>query len=178
MSSELYMFDNPFYSDPFSQFPDSAIDAHATFPFELFHEVEESAAAVAPPNLDEFAAALLSSSPPSAELRGLSLSQLAGAGPEVKAEECHVSFENLPTGNASFSLHETALKLMQRSHSSNSFDNSRGFSFRPQFDGVVEAQFLGSPETGFQSGQMRRVCSTGDLQVSFFRTFASPFLLY
>ncbi|XP_057800043.1 zinc finger protein CONSTANS-LIKE 2-like isoform X2 [Salvia miltiorrhiza] len=149
MSSDMYVFDNSFYSDQFSPFLDSAaIDA-----FGIFQENDESAA-----SLHQLASALLSSSPPSAELQNLSLSHLA---PEVKTEECQLGFNN-----NSFSPHETALKLMHRSYSSSSFDNSRAdFSFRPHFDSVLEhTQILSSPETAFQSGQIRRVCSTGDLQ--------------
>ncbi|KAL1551935.1 zinc finger protein CONSTANS-like isoform X2 [Salvia divinorum] len=113
MSSDLYVFDNSYYSNAFSPFLDSASSA----------------------NLHELASALLS---PNAELQNLAL----------KAEES--------------SSHETALKLMQRSYSSNSRDF---FSFQPQFESVLEpSQFLYSPEAAFRSGHMRRVCSTGDLQ--------------
>ncbi|KAG6389272.1 hypothetical protein SASPL_150737 [Salvia splendens] len=156
MSSELYMFDNSYFSDPFSPFPDSA--------FGIFDEAADEAAA----NLHQLASSLLSSSPPSAELQNLSLSQLAS---EVKMEECQLGFPALNNNNSnSFSPHETALKLMQRSYSSNGFENSRDFSFRPQFGSVLEpshdlqAQIMSSSETAFQSGHMRRVCSTGDLQ--------------
>ncbi|KAL1532727.1 zinc finger protein CONSTANS-like isoform X1 [Salvia divinorum] len=150
MSSEFYMFDSSYYSDPFSPFLDSA--------FGIFDETAG--------NLQELASALLSSSPPSVELQNLSLSQLAN---EVKMEECQLGLPALNNNN-SFSPQETALKLMQRSYSSNSFDNSRGFSFRPHFDTVLEpshdlqAHIMSSSETSFQSGHMRRVCSTGDLQ--------------
>ncbi|KAG6391105.1 hypothetical protein SASPL_148854 [Salvia splendens] len=150
MSSELYMFDNSYFSDPFSPFPDST--------FGIFDETGDETAA----NLHQ-----LASSPPSVELQNLSLSQLAS---EVKMEECQLG---LPALNNSFSPHETALKLMQRSYSSNSFENSRDFSFRPHFDSVLEpshdlqAQIMSSSETAFQSCHMRRVCSTGDLQSDF-----------
>ncbi|KAH6783308.1 hypothetical protein C2S52_008267 [Perilla frutescens var. hirtella] len=154
MSSELFLFDNSFFSDPFSPFPDSA--------FEIFQEIQENSAAAAS---DEIASALLSSSPPSVQLQNL---QIAGTEHSVKTEECNLNFDTF--NNNSFSpqsFNETAFKLMQRSYSSNSFDNTRSFSFRPQFDSVFEShnlhtQFFTSPESS--SGQMRRVCSTGDLQ--------------
>ncbi|XP_047974015.1 zinc finger protein CONSTANS-like isoform X2 [Salvia hispanica] len=155
MSSELYMFDNSYFSDPFSPFPDSALG--------IFDEAADETAA----NLHQLASSLLSSSPPSVELQNLSLSQFAS---EVKMEECQLGLPALNNSNNSFSPHQTAFKLMQRSYSSNSFDNSRDFSFRPQFDSVLEpshdlqAQIMSSSETAFQSGHMRRVCSTGDLQ--------------
>lgn len=164
MSSELYMFDNSYFSDPFS-------------PFGIFDEAADEAAA----NLHQLASSLLSSSPPSAELQNLSLSQLAA---EVKMEECQLGFPSLNHSNNSnpFSPHETALKLMQRSYSSNGFENSRDFSFRPHFGSVLEpshdlqqAQIMSSSETAVQSGHMRRVCSTGDLQV---RSFTVTFFVF
>nr|GMD62278.1 zinc finger protein CONSTANS-like [Ipomoea batatas] len=68
---------------------------------------------------------------------------------------------------------ENAMKMMQRSFSSNSFEGrpSNFSPFQPQLDTLLEspnlhAQVLSSPEnSSFSSGQMRRVCSTGDLQV-------------
>ncbi|KAH6769733.1 hypothetical protein C2S52_014536 [Perilla frutescens var. hirtella] len=136
MFSELFLFDNSFFSDPFSPFPDSAL--------EIFQEIQENSAAVVTAG-DEIASALLSSSPLSVRLQNL---QIVGT---------EHSFE------------ETAFKLMQRSYNSNSFDNTRSFSFRPQFDSVFEShnlhtRFFSSPESS--SGQMKRVCSTGDLQAA------------
>ncbi|KAL3833470.1 hypothetical protein ACJIZ3_008206 [Penstemon smallii] len=53
---------------------------------------------------------------------------------------------------------------MQRSYSSNSFENKQNCSFRPQFDSVFESQHLENSFSSTSSGHMRRVCSTGDLQ--------------
>ncbi|KAL2543484.1 CCT motif family protein [Forsythia ovata] len=62
-------------------------------------------------------------------------------------------------------------KFMQRSYNSNSFDGKSNLLFYPPgFDGILvesqnfQKQVLNSPESGFYSGQIRRVCSTGDLQ--------------
>ncbi|XP_062119567.1 uncharacterized protein LOC133834074 [Humulus lupulus] len=101
----------------------------------------------------------------------------------VKTEECQMGFENGYYGNNNFgglcssSSDNNVTKYIQRSLSSNSFDGKPGFSFSPQFDSLMESsnfqthhhhqhQALSSPEidNGFLSGQMRRVCSTGDLQ--------------
>ncbi|KAK6137373.1 hypothetical protein DH2020_028886 [Rehmannia glutinosa] len=177
MSSELFLFDNSFFTDPFS-----SIDHN---PFEILQEngfIQENNQ-----SLDQIANILLSSSPPSVQLESLSLSQLGNNTEcsvlEVKTEEeCQFnfdSFNNNGFGNCFNSPqsfdggYETAVKLMQRSYSSNCFENNRqGFAFRPRFDCVLESQnlqnqMLSSPEGGssFDGGQMRRVCSTGDLQV-------------
>lgn len=68
---------------------------------------------------------------------------------------------------------ENVAKYMQRSYSSNSFDGKPGFLFQPRFDSVMEtpnfqnqAASLSSPESSFLTTHMRRVSSTGDLQVS------------
>lgn len=159
MSSELFLFDNSFFTDPFSPFPDSTI--------EILQQIQENKN----PNdeLDKLASVLLSSSPPSVELESLSLSQFAGAdysALEVKTEDSHLNFSGFGNSLSFDGAHETAMKLMQRSFSSNSFENKQSFSFQPQFDAVLEShnQILTPPENNF--GQMRRVCSTGDLQVS------------
>ncbi|KAL8556771.1 hypothetical protein ACS0TY_004294 [Phlomoides rotata] len=137
MSSELFMLDNSFFSDPFSPFP------------EILQENkiadDESTC------LDEIASVLLSSSsPPSVQLESLSLSHFDYS---VKTEESHLNFSGF--GN-SFSFDETAA-LMQRSFSSNSFENKQSFSFHPQFDAVFESH-------NQIENKIRRVCSTGDLQ--------------
>ncbi|XP_031259479.1 zinc finger protein CONSTANS-like [Pistacia vera] len=94
---------------------------------------------------------------------------------EVKSEESLVGFDSCYNQQQqsfvprSYSGVENVAKYMQRSYSSNSFDNKSGFLFQPRFDTLMEPpnvnnQALSSPESNFFSGQMRRVCSTGDLQ--------------
>ncbi|PON62917.1 CCT domain containing protein [Parasponia andersonii] len=93
---------------------------------------------------------------------------------QVKTEECQMGFDNgyyctQNFGPHSYSGSENVAKLIQRSFSSNSFDGKPDFSFTPRFDTLMESpsfqnQALSSPENGFLTGQMRRVCSTGDLQ--------------
>ncbi|KAJ8526949.1 hypothetical protein K7X08_029426 [Anisodus acutangulus] len=124
--------------------------------------------------------ALLSSSPPSHQLENLSLCQvgLDGFGDySIKSEEFQVNFES-DFGDSNTLLvpqscgENDDVKLMQRSFSSNSFDNNKpSFSiFTPQFDSLIESPNLQTPaisspdENSFSSGHMRRVCSTGDLQ--------------
>ncbi|KAG8374994.1 hypothetical protein BUALT_Bualt10G0053400 [Buddleja alternifolia] len=177
MSSELFMFENSLFSDPFSPFIDTQ--------FDILQEIQDNSSGLIQENnnnnpldesgsFDQITSALISSSPPSVQLGSLSLSQLGNTEYsvlEVKTEECQFNFDGFSGNYAnSFllpqSYDESAMKFMQRSYSSNSFENKQNFSFRPQFDGVLESQnlLLSSPEGSFSSGQMRRVCSTGDLQ--------------
>lgn len=99
---------------------------------------------------------------------------------EVKSEQCPVGFENGYTNIPAFGPHsysgaENVAKFMQRSYSINSFDGKPSFTFQPSFDSLMESSTfqhqplsLSSPENDFLAGQMRRVSSTGDLQVSVF----------
>lgn len=95
-------------------------------------------------------------------------------GLEVKNEECQLGFES--SFNQAFLPHsysgggaENVAKLIQRSYSSNCFDGKTGFLFQPRFDTLMESptfqnHALSPPENTFFGGQMRRICSTGDLQ--------------
>ncbi|KAI3723634.1 hypothetical protein L2E82_35388 [Cichorium intybus] len=90
---------------------------------------------------------------------------------EVKTEESQLPlYDNYYYGGS-----DNALKMM-RSYSSNSFQqgkSSNGFIYQPKFDGLIESsnlhsQLLTSPDHSFSSSHMRRVCSTGDLQLTRF----------
>ncbi|KAG6636748.1 zinc finger protein CONSTANS-LIKE 2-like [Carya illinoinensis] len=94
---------------------------------------------------------------------------------EVKNEEFQMGFES--SFNQAFAPHsysggdENVAKLRQRSYSSNCFDENPGFLYQPRFDSFIECsnfqnQALSPPENSFFSGQIRRACSTGDLQSS------------
>ncbi|CAN4127332.1 unnamed protein product [Withania somnifera] len=185
MSSELFLFDNTFFTDPFSP---SFIDNNITS--TIFQEtnslIQETQTPLHDtPSIEQIASTLLSSSPPSHQLGNLSLSQIANPNSlvdlddfcdySIKPEEFQVHFDasnnNLMVPQISV---QNDVKLMERSFSSNSFDNNKlRFSiFTPQFDSFIEspnyqtsAATLSSPdENSFSCGQMRRVCSTGDLQ--------------
>lgn len=91
---------------------------------------------------------------------------------EVKIEDLQIP--NHPVlGYQSFGPHsyggaENVERFMQRSFSSNSFNGKPNFVFRNNFDFAFENQNLGNQimsyeESNLRSGQMRRVCSTGDL---------------
>jgi len=91
---------------------------------------------------------------------------------EVKNEDFQVVFDS-GYGNSSaphsYSGAENAGKNLQRSFSENCFVTKPGFEipFQPQFNSLVESQnFQTSPENSLFAGQIRRVCSTGDLQVT------------
>lgn len=180
MSSEMFVYENSILADPFFPFTDSfAIDAHLHLPSEVFQELHEYQAI--PENesrnlvdetnlLNEIASVFLSSSPPSFKLENLSLTKLRNEGRNsvlgVKTEECGLKFD------ATQNIDESAVKFVQRGSSSNSFlHNGHNSSFRARFDSVLETQnlrnqMLTPPDESsiFASGQMRRVCSTGDLQ--------------
>ncbi|XP_073047044.1 uncharacterized protein [Primulina eburnea] len=184
MSSEMFVYENSILTDPFFPFTDSsAIDSHLHLPSEAFQQLHEYQAI--PENdsrnpvdetnlLNEIASVLFSSSPPSFKLENLSLTKLRNEGRnsvlDVKTEECGLRFD----ANAFLpqNIDESAVKFMQRSYSSNSFvNNGQNSSFRARLDSVSETQnlqnqMLSPPDQSsiFASGQMRRVCSTGDLQ--------------
>ncbi|CAK9141923.1 unnamed protein product [Ilex paraguariensis] len=191
MSSDLFLLENSFFSDPFPPFIDSPID-HDIFPAisDIYDNSTQQNPVEETNSLYQIASTLLSSSPPSHQLENLSLCQtthlanttsgLANgysdfSGLEIKTEECQVPIESLYGYGNSFLPHsydgsdESAMKLMQRSYSSNSFDGKPSFLFQPRFDSLLESpnfqtQVFSSPENSFTTGQMRRVCSTGDLQ--------------
>ncbi|GAV76106.1 CCT domain-containing protein [Cephalotus follicularis] len=206
MGSNLFVFDDSFFShsSPEMVSSDTTPDLHFFNDPDLFslcdsitidvlqemtnnqNPVDDS------PSLDQFAANILSFSPPSQLLENLNLDQTTQLHPlrtdsnladgyhdfanlsglEVKSEGCLVSFESgynqclLPH---SYGAVENVAKHMQRSYSSNSFDAKPTFLFQPHFDTLMESpistnQALSSPENGFLSSHMRRVCSTGDIQ--------------
>ncbi|KAL2547559.1 CCT motif family protein [Forsythia ovata] len=182
MSSDLFVFDN-FFSDPFSPFTDSSIDI-----FQEFQEnsnnstnlVQEKDPLDETNSLEKISSALFSSSssPPSFQLENLSISHFGNEKypfSEVKSEEFPVPFESFTCYNNSFMPQsydggsDIAMKFMQRSFSSKSFDGKPNNLFQPGFDCVLECsdlqkQILNSPESSFSSGELRRVYSTGDLQ--------------
>ncbi|KAK2984558.1 hypothetical protein RJ640_018936, partial [Escallonia rubra] len=187
MSSDLFVFDNSFFTDPFSAFTDSPLDN------DILQEISDSFSNPVDEttSLGQIASSFLSSSPPSHQLGNLSLCQTAHlpnassfasgyvdfSALEVKTEECQVpiysSSYDYSHGNSflphSYSGSENAVKMMQRSFSSNCFDGKPNFPFQPRFDSLMESpnfqtQISTSPESSFSSGSMRRVCSTGDLQ--------------
>ncbi|KAB2608646.1 hypothetical protein D8674_011814 [Pyrus ussuriensis x Pyrus communis] len=122
---------------------------------------------------DQNSPSLISSSSPSYQLETLSRTRKPSCtkwNKTVKTEESHQAFESHSYGGA-----ENAAKFMQMSYSSNCFDGSNnkpGFYFQRSFDSLMEspsfqnqALSLSSPESSFLDGQMRRVSSTGDLQI-------------
>ncbi|GJS99241.1 CCT domain-containing protein [Tanacetum coccineum] len=127
---------------------------------------------------------LLTSSPPSHRLESLSLYQMGSSvnslylSPlEVKTEETQsqLFFNDYHVNTDIFLPHsysecDNTMKMMQRSYSSKSFDGRpNGFRLQPKLDGLIESskmhtQVISSPDHGFSTSHMRRVCSAGDLQ--------------
>lgn len=174
-SAKTNTSDFQFFSDPFSPFCDSAIEIFQSITTNQ-NPVEESYSfnQFAPPSV-------LSSSPPSHQLENLSIYDTTQmqSGLEVKTEVGFDCYQNQTFMAHSYSGCENVGKYMQRSLSSNCFDAKPGFLFQPQFqfDPLMESQDHNSENI---NGQMRRVCSTGDLQTSVRknrstqRSFSSP----
>ncbi|KAJ7952274.1 zinc finger protein CONSTANS-like [Quillaja saponaria] len=178
------------FSDPFSLLSDSTIDVFEISSNDQNRQnpLDDS------PSLVQFSPSLLSSSPPSNQMENLSLYQAAAHvqpplsnGPnlasefgnltaldalDVKTEEFQMGFDysNIQLlVPHSYGGVENVAKFKQRSFSSNSFNGKPGCLFRPGFSTITDTpcfqnQSLSSPENSFFVGQMRRVCSTGDLQ--------------
>ncbi|KAK9079634.1 hypothetical protein SSX86_001307 [Deinandra increscens subsp. villosa] len=183
MSSEIYEFDGSFFNDPFSPFNDSSSSAIDIL--QAFQENNYSlnpllpSSSSSPPlttheNLD--IPTLLSTSPPSNQLENLSLYQkgISVTSPNEALDFCQVKTEKsqLPLyDHFYFGVSDNAFKMMQRSYSSNSFQQgrSKGVLYQPNLNGLFDAsnldsQVLTSSDHCFSSTHMRRVCSTGDLQ--------------
>ncbi|XP_065858956.1 zinc finger protein CONSTANS-LIKE 2 [Euphorbia lathyris] len=193
MSSDLYFYDTSslyhnsspeivssdgdlFFPDPFSPFCDSDF-----FP-ELSSNTQNNQNpfqnSVSLPKLTPIAPNPLSSSPPSQQLESLSLYSSNG-GNLGNCSSLPNGYTNFSGFNSSgiksegfdfdqqFFMPENVTKMMQRR--SNSFEGKPEFLFQPMFDSLFESpnyqnQNFSPPESSFLSSQMRRVCSTGDLQ--------------
>lgn len=133
---------------------------------------------------------ILSSSPPSDLLGTLSLSQHIPTGlypnfsdfqisDAVKTEKFFDGHNQAATMARSYSTIENSGRYMQRSFSSNSVEGKQTqvpFNIPMMDSSNLSYNNLSSPENAFFSSQMRRVYSTGDLQVSVL-CFALFFLL-
>ncbi|KAF8013389.1 hypothetical protein BT93_I1285 [Corymbia citriodora subsp. variegata] len=138
-------------------------------------------------SLHQLSSSFLSSSPPCHQLGSLSLYQANQLQPvpngsnmsngvqilggyEVKSEEPQLCYEPYPFLAHSYSGPENVAKYLQRNYSSNSADGRSVLFHPPLFDAVMESpdfqyhQPLSSPEHCLLGGQIRRACSTGDLQ--------------
>ncbi|KAL5749930.1 hypothetical protein ACOSP7_024533 [Xanthoceras sorbifolium] len=175
--------DLSFFTDNFSPFCDSSIDILQAISNNSSINHQQNLVEELSSSVDQMSHALVSCSPPSNQLENLSLYQqntnlqslsngyqdFSSLGvTEVKSEDSHAGFDcfynQQPFVPHSCSGAENVAKYMQRSFSSNS-----SFIFQPRFDTLMESpnlhnQALSSPENSFFTRQMRRVCSTGDLQ--------------
>ena len=184
-SSDLYIFDGSFSSsDMFS----SGTTTTDLFCNNELYSVDESL------NIfDHFTPHTLSSSLPSDLLGTLTLSPQIPTGlysdfsDGVKTEQFyggsdHKQKETVASMARSYSAVENAGRYMQRSFSTNSVDrkpNQIPFNNVPIMDSLnLHFNGLKSPENDFFSGQMmRRVYTTGDLQVSVFLALLFLFII-
>ncbi|KAL2342734.1 hypothetical protein Fmac_004019 [Flemingia macrophylla] len=181
MSSDLYAFDTTFHSHC-----DGVGDL--TFLSDSFPFFPNSPTSNSLPSLDP---SFFSFSPPSAHLESLSLyhanrmsnghnlatefrsfSPFDGHGSQVKSEDSQLGVDSVYGSQLlphSYSGADDFSKYMQRSFSSNSFEGKPGFLSQPYSDAHVDSPSfqrhdMSSPDDIVFAGQMRRVCSTGDLQ--------------
>lgn len=188
MSSDLFTYDSdlPFMaSDSLLSFWDlGAVDGPDILPQDSINQLSASAN-------NGF---LLSSPPTSHQLESLSLCQEASSDfPGGFQDHPGCSFrgdlqEGAPKGDGSPVGYETfagphsygghdsgiskMVKYMQRSYSSGSFEEKPAAAlYQPQFYALMESPdfqghgMMSSPESCFPGSQIRRVCSTGNLQV-------------
>ncbi|XP_048140895.1 zinc finger protein CONSTANS-LIKE 2-like isoform X2 [Rhodamnia argentea] len=201
-SYDLYACDEElqFLSDPFFPFTDT--DSHIDILQSISDTQNPLDESPDDHSLHQLSSSFLSSSPPCYQLGSLSLyqanqlqtvpngsnmsngAQILG-GYEVKSEEPQLCNEAYPYLARSYSGPGNVAKYLQRNYSSNSVDGSSVLFHRPLFDAAVESpdfqshQALSSPEHCLLGGQIRRACSTGDLQStgtpqSTPRSFSSP----
>ncbi|KAJ8764858.1 hypothetical protein K2173_010323 [Erythroxylum novogranatense] len=178
MSSHPFVFDGSFYQhstpemvsndadilfpEPFSPFHDSAIDI-----FQHLSNNQDTQNPVLNSNsVDSFTANILSSSPPTHQLKNLTLYQITNMQPLANGSD-FVDTSNLTNGYYdfpgldalevktelgsdlscnyrffvpnSYSGSENVAKVMQRSYSSNSFDSKPSFVYQPHFDTLLES---------------------------------------
>ena len=183
-SSDLYIFDGSSSSSS-SIFRNSSPDmfsSDTTTTTDLFGNNELYSVDESLNMFDHFTPHILSLSPPSDLLGTLTLSHQIPTGlypnisDAVKTEQFyggsgHNQTEPVASMARSYSAIENAGRYMQRSFSTNSVDgkpNQIPFNNVPIMDSLnIHYNTLNSPENNFFSGQMmRRVYSTGDLQVS------------
>ncbi|XVE64806.1 hypothetical protein DITRI_Ditri07aG0131500 [Diplodiscus trichospermus] len=177
------MIDYPLLFDvPFSPLYDSS--SGCNFQALLSSNQNQQNPVDEPTCADQLVSGLLPSSPPTDQLENLSLYKTTQFESlsfcpelengyenfsslnclEIKNEECQVVFDS-----AFCDVNENVAKYLQRSFSSNSFKGKPNFSSQPPFDSLMESQnfqgqALSMPENSFLAGQMRKVCSTGDLE--------------
>ncbi|XP_054776136.1 zinc finger protein CONSTANS-LIKE 7 [Prosopis cineraria] len=169
-----------FFSDPFPFPLFTPTDVVPQIPnSQTQHPILDETAS----SLDPFSSSFFSFSPPSTHLENLSLYQPLSTGTnsetefvnfsvldgfKVKSEEFQMGIDYNSNQNFvphSYNGSENVHKSIQRSHSSNCFDGKPGFLFQPHYDTLLDSsnfqmQTMNSPE----DNQVRRVCSTGDLQ--------------
>ncbi|XP_052170696.1 uncharacterized protein LOC127786942 [Diospyros lotus] len=159
-SPDLFVFDDSFLSDQLSPFADSAA-IEILQPSPLQNPANDSI------YLPQIPATVFSTSPPSHQLQSLTLSQFPDLA--VKTEQVPAPLHlHLP---CEFDSLGNVAKMMQRNFGSHSFDSKLDFLLQPYFDGLMESPSfnpypMSSPETCFSGSQIRRVCSTGDLQAT------------
>jgi len=197
MSSELYSFgtttfhthstseivssndgsgDLPFFSDSFPFFTNSTNEVTSQQNSNPFDEPLL-------PSLDPFSPSFFSFSPPTDQNQPLCNESFSAFDfSQVKNEESQISIDYYNYNNQflphSYSGDENVSKYMQRSFSSNSFEKKPSFLFQTRHDNLVDSSKFQRHDLSSPENSLRRVCSTGDLQVNLFKKITNNFFLH
>ncbi|KAI3421493.1 uncharacterized protein J3R85_012178 [Psidium guajava] len=196
-SYDLYACDAEwdFLSDPFFPFTDT--ESHIDILQSISDTQNPLDESPGDHSLHQLSSSFLSSSPPCHQLGSLSLyqpnqlqpvpngSNLSNGvqilgGYEVKSEEPQLGNETYPYLAHSYSGPGNVAEYLRRNSSSNSVDGRSVLFHQPLVEAVMGSpdfqyhQALSSPEHCLLGGQIRRVCSTGDLQQSTGTLQATP----
>lgn len=184
MASDLYLYDSDLHLLPCDGFFPGFIDYSSAAAIDNFHQQSSIDPLFSPDSLNLLSA----SSPPCHQLEVSTLPQAiptdSPRGFQDSAAcaallDAHEAISHL-FGSHSYSGgdEDNVAKYMQRSYSINSFEEKPAlFHDPPSMESLspdFQTQFLNSPDNCFFGGQIRRVCSTGDLQVSLFSCLMNP----
>jgi hypothetical protein len=187
MSSELYSFgtttfhthsisehvstdgsgDLPsFFSDSFPFFNTEVTSQQNSNP-SLFDE------SLIPSSLDPFSPSFFSFSPPTdinnGSFSAFDLSEVKNEESQMSSIDYYNNYNN--NSNTQFLPHsysgvENVSKYMQRSFSSNSFEKKPNLLYQTHHDNLIDSSKFQRHDLSSPENNLRRVCSTGDLQVN------------
>lgn len=168
--------DLPFFSNSFPFFTNSHHSTNEVTSQQNSNPFDEPLL----PSLDPFSPSFFSFSPPT-DQNHTTVQPLCNESfsafdfSQVKNEESQISIDyynyNTNTNNNQFLPHsysgdENVSKYMQRSFSSNSFEKKPSFLFQTHHDNLVDSSKFQRHDLSSPENSLRRVCSTGDLQVN------------
>ncbi|CAO2837664.1 unnamed protein product [Amaranthus hypochondriacus] len=189
LATNMISHDGNFFTDPISSLSDSSIDTiFQEFPDELNKNNNTNYITNSITTTQSLDQIISINSPPSQQLQTLSLQQqqthyanmlstdnYSVISESVKTEDFQMGFDYPPSSYSytsffvnsnSYDDGESMLKFMQRSSSSNCFKEKPSYWFQSKFNALMEVQnYQPEIQSSLCNGQIRRVCSTGDLPV-------------